>query len=95
MTLTEILKASNSFTDFMKTNFETSELEDIANYGADTGWQYLTYYSDTVTIYEYFKDDIWYMLQEDAENLGSSSIYELIASFITAKQVSSYTHPSR
>jgi len=54
----------------------------------DTGWQGLTYYKDTVALYEKFDDEIWKALYEDAETVGAPNVLQFIADFSGAKNVS-------
>lgn len=61
----------------------------MASYGADTGWNGLTYYSDTCKLYSKFKDEIWNMLIEQSESFGHSNPFEFLATFGGAKNVGS------
>src|SRR3990167_4428166 len=61
---------TGSFKSWMKGNFETSELERMLEYGADSGFDGLIYYSETCELYERFKTEIWEMLAEDTESPG-------------------------
>lgn len=54
---------------------------DIAEQGADSGFAYITYTADTVKLYKRFEDDIYDMLNEDADEMGYESPEELIATF--------------
>jgi hypothetical protein len=56
-------------------------LEDVANYGAGSGFPGFTYYTDTVKFYDEFSDEIWELLVEDARSLGCGSVLEMIAGF--------------
>lgn len=51
----------------------TDYLEDIAQYGADSGFPYITYTSDTVLIFDHFNDAILEMLFETAFEFGQSA----------------------
>lgn len=84
-----IIKAKN-FKDWMKANFTKQELQDMINYGVDTGYNKLTYYKDTVKLYEKFKEEIWDSLISDAIEYGYNNVYEFIASFKYANGVNSY-----
>jgi len=81
----------HTFETWMKASFNADELSDIATHGADKGWPHLTYYTDTVELYERFKDEIWNMLLEDTEAIGYKNPYEMIATFGGANSVGSYT----
>jgi hypothetical protein len=54
---------------------------DIANHGADAGYPYISYTSDTVTIYNHFESEIWDMLNEAKDEMGYKSVPELITTF--------------
>ena len=73
----------------MKENFEINELKDISTYGCSGGFHGLIYYSETTTLYQEYKDEIWENLYDDAESFGCKNIYELIAGFGGAKDVGS------
>ena len=63
-------------------------LNDIAKHGASAGFPGITYYKDTVALYDQYSDEIWEALYEDAGAFGQT-IPELIASFGGAKDVGS------
>lgn len=60
---------------------EPSVIEDVANYGADTGWGGFTYTTDCVEFYEAHEAAIWDMLQDDADNFGYDNPMALVATF--------------
>lgn len=74
-------KGYENFKAWMLANFDKTELADICNHGAQSGFCGLTYYSETVALYDQFEADIWSALDEDCEALGYKSIPELIATF--------------
>lgn len=55
-------------------------LKDVANYGADGGWNGFTYYSDTVKFFDDNKDLIMESLKELASELGEG-LLEMISKF--------------
>ena len=65
---------------------DDADLIEVAEHGADTGWDGFIYYDDTVKFYDANEDDIWELLEREAEQAGNT-IMELIASFGGAKQV--------
>ena len=83
------LKEFSSFKDWMRKNFEKINLEDIVKYGCSGGFGGLTYYSDTTALYRHFNGEIWEMLNEDSENMGSKNICEFIGTFGGANNVGS------
>ena len=62
------------------TDEDRSQLEDVANHGADAGWTGFTYYSDTLPFYADNRSDILELAGEYAEMLGST-MSEMIAGF--------------
>jgi len=54
---------------------------DIASHGADAGYPYITYTSDTVELYDQFEDEIYENLRDDAEEFGCSSVDEFVSGF--------------
>jgi hypothetical protein len=55
--------------------------QDIAGHGADAGYPYITYTSDTVVIFDKFADEIWTMAVDDAEEMGNKNVAEMIGGF--------------
>ena len=41
---------------------DDADLIEVAEHGADTGWDGFTYYDDTVKFYDANEDDIWELL---------------------------------
>jgi len=78
------------FAEWLTENLGEDYMEDLANHGAAAGFPGLTYYKDTVKLYEEFEDEIWERLFDDAEGMGQTPL-ELIASFNGAKNVVSDT----
>jgi len=76
---------SKTFQQWMNANLK-DYYKDIAGHGCSAGFPGLTYYTDTAKLYEKFKDEIFSMLADDAEDQGVT-IPELIASFNGAKDV--------
>ena len=71
---------SKTFENWMKANLK-DYMQDLATHGAAAGFPGLTYYTDTAKLYAKFKDEIWDVLVQDAEDMGYSNVWELIASF--------------
>lgn len=61
----------------------------VAQHGADTGHPGLTYYRDTVALYEAHEGEIWDALHEDAGEMGLDHPLALIATFGGAVNVGS------
>jgi hypothetical protein len=77
---------AKTFLRWMHSHFDLSNLQDIARHGADTGWYGLTYTTDCCQLYARFKDEIWDMLLDDAQDFGQSPL-EIVASFRGAADV--------
>jgi hypothetical protein len=61
---------------------------DIANHGADAGWVGFTYYSDTIKFTKRHKQELLCMANVQAQELGESSGFTLIAGFQCLKSYS-------
>ena len=70
-----------NFKEWMNKEFEESELKDMVTHGVDGGFSGLTYYSETVKLFEEHKDEIFAKLAETTEEMGYDNIYILLASF--------------
>lgn len=78
----------NKFREHIKTEL-ADYLPDIAEHGCAGGFPGLTYYSDTVALFDEFRDDIFEILGEMADSMGQT-IPELIASFNGAADVGGF-----
>ena len=67
----------------------TDTMRDLANHGADAGFPGITYYRDTVTMYEAHAEEIWQALEDDADDMGYAHPLALIATFGGATNVHS------
>lgn len=72
---------AKSFRAWMKNNFTKGELRDLANHGADTGWQGLTWTKDTVELFDKYGEEIWDMAYEDAQDYGAANTLAFVAGF--------------
>jgi len=61
-------------------DIDTGTLEDICNYGANSGFVGFTYYTDTIEFFNNNKTDIINMAKEQADQFGVDYI-EMIKSF--------------
>jgi len=77
-----------TFKEWMLSEIPDS-IEDIANHGASGGYPQLTYYRDTVKLYDEHEEEIWDMLEEDRQALGSANIIEFVSGFGCAGQIQS------
>lgn len=71
---------SNTLVGWVNANLKEN-LPDIAEYGCTAGFPMISYYTDTNKLYDRFADEIWGMLDEDAEELGEKNILTMIAGF--------------
>jgi hypothetical protein len=62
-------------------------LIDVANHGADGGYGEFCYYSDTVAFYKKNKKDIWNMAFQDATEVCSTTMVEMVAGFGCLKDI--------
>ena len=69
-----------TFREFMRTVLLES-LPDLATHGAQSGFPHLTYYKDTVSLYDEHEDEIWELLEDLYGEFGYDNALELIASF--------------
>jgi len=77
---------ARTFESWFKANFTKGEMKDIAQHGANMGYHHITYYTDTVKLYDRFADDIWNTLYDMSERQGST-VPALIATFNCAEQI--------
>lgn len=72
---------------WVQEQYETDELMDIVEHGCVSGCASgMVYYFETEEFYDKFKDEIWDMLYNFADDQGTSTM-ELIASFNGSKDV--------
>lgn len=65
-----------------------SYARDIASHGADCGFPWITYTSDTVRLFDKFGHEIWDMATEESDDLGCKNVAEMIAGFGRADMLS-------
>jgi len=69
-----------TFTDWFRENL-SDYAHDIAEHGADAGFPFITYYSDTDKVYQQYEEELWAWLAEDADDFGYSTVCEFISTF--------------
>jgi hypothetical protein len=79
---------AKTFRKWFDANLKESA-SDIANHGANCGWPGITYYTDTVKLYNKFTEELWDLIEEDRESFGSKNILSFIASWNGADNVGS------
>lgn len=77
-----------TFKEWFEDNLGESAV-DIALHGADAGYPCITYTSDTVDVYNQFEDEIYEMLNEDADDMGYDNIEMMISQFNRSDMLSS------
>ncbi len=72
---------NNTFTQYIKGQYDLAELKEVYEHGCASGCiSGLIYYRETNDIYSRFKDQIWEILQETADQMGFDNVIELLAS---------------
>lgn len=70
----------------IRRNLSVTDLRDVCEHGADSGFTGFVYYTETVKFYDRHEEAIWQLLESDAESMGESPL-QLIAGFGGAKGV--------
>jgi hypothetical protein len=78
-----------TFREWFKANL-ADYASDIASHGADAGYPHITYTRDCVKIFDRFADEIWTLAVDEAEQLGSKNVAEMIAGFQRADMLETY-----
>lgn len=79
---------TNDFREYIKTEY-AENLADIAQFGCSGGVSGMIYYSETVALFDKYRDDIFEILGEMADGMDQT-IPELIASFNGAADVGDF-----
>lgn len=79
---------TQTFREFLKTEL-ADYLSDIANHGCSGGFPHLTYYKDTVALFEKHNEELFEELAQMADNMGQN-VPELIASFNGGAHANNY-----
>lgn len=80
---------AKTFEDWMKANFTKQDLRDIVRHGVNSGFSCLTYYNDTVKLYDKFSDEIWDALYDDAQHTRYNNILQFIVECFRDSDVAS------
>lgn len=78
---------SNKLTAWVKRHYSRDERRDIAQYGCSSGFSGLSYYAETMKIYRTYKEEIWEILQESAQESGYSDVIQMVADIANHRQV--------
>ncbi len=65
---------SNLFLDWLTDHFDGNQLRDLYTHGAVGGFPGITTYSQTGRLYSEFEDEIWQLLEAQADMSGHKSI---------------------
>jgi len=87
--MSKLIIRATEFRVWFKANLR-EYARDIAGHGADAGYPYITYTSDTVRIFDRFADEIWEMAVDEAEEMGCKNVAEMIAGFGRADMLSGF-----
>lgn len=79
--ITIVDRCRKSLKEWVLDQFDLTTLADIVNHGAVSGWSGITYYSETIALYDKYHSDIWEMLYDDTKDMGYKSIFELLSTF--------------
>ena len=80
----------DSIREWVTNNIDPEQLEEVVNQGCVAGTvPELIYYADSCAFYEKYKNEIWEMLWNAHQEMGTESVLHLIASFNGAKDVGS------
>lgn len=71
----------------VRKHLDDDELRDVAKRGADAGWAGFVYYNETSKFYDDNHKEIWDLLGDMADDVGSKSILELLSGFGAAGTV--------
>lgn len=85
----KLIIRAKDFRSWFKANLKDSA-RDIASHGADAGYPFITYTSDTVAIFDKFGAEIWDMAVDDAESFGCRNVAEFISGFSRADMLSGF-----
>lgn len=69
---------SKTFKQWFHSQFSRQEMREIYNHGAGGGFRFLTFFHDTVKLYDRFEDELWEMLSRDASDLGYDNVCSMI-----------------
>lgn len=60
---------------------------DIANHGADGGFNGIIYTAELVELHDKYEEELWDEIRDDAEEYGHKTMMEFIASWIGAPRI--------
>lgn len=78
--MTETTTLPATFREWIDQQFDADQLRDIATHGCVVGVPGLTYYNETVLLYDAYHKDIWEHLYYDAQDHGYTPL-EFIGTF--------------
>lgn len=67
-----------TFKRWLTNRFEHNELADMCKYGCVNGFSGLVFYSETTALYQTYKDEIWELLLDEADNVGDGNIFAML-----------------
>jgi hypothetical protein len=73
--------------NWIKSNYDRSELINIVNYGCSAGVNGLIYYHQTSAVFDKISEEIWNLVNETSTDFGYKNIFEFLASLNGSKDV--------
>lgn len=70
-----------TFKDWLREELGPEYMKGLAEHGASAGFPGLTYYQDTVALFEEYEEELWAELDQMADSFGYDSVPELIGTF--------------
>jgi len=64
-----------------QTGMSARELRDVCEHGADYGVPGFTYYNETCGFYKKYKEEIWEIAAEDADQMGYKGVMDMVQHF--------------
>jgi hypothetical protein len=84
--LVKSMETAKTFRIWFQNNLK-DYAEDIAAHGADSGFPYITYPSDTAQLFDKYGAEIWQMAVEEADGLGYKNVTAMITYFSRSDMV--------
>jgi hypothetical protein len=76
-TTEQIAAQHQTLRDFMVAEFKQEEFADLA-YGINGGFAHFTWTTDLLALYEAYRDELWTLARETAEEFGYESVLDFL-----------------
>lgn len=70
-----------NFRSWVMSHFDRETLRDIANHGADSGFNGIIYTNECVEIHDKYAAELWDMMYEDSKEFGCKSVPEFMGTW--------------